>query len=582
MPSPLCRRLTVSSAAENVSMPIAFASEPASKARRSGMASTRSSTVVRASSSSPTTRTSLGERVVEVGERGRGDEVEGGDDVRVGRRRLHRGGDRALRATARARTARPRFSSPLAIEMTTLPASWSAWAAAVGDGGVPHGGEHDELGVGGVVVGAGLEAGDPVAPAAPAARRRPAAAAVAVARPQRSRRGPTRPAAPRCPAPPVPSPPTRRCCMPRASHTPRPRTPAPRPPTCPSIRRTGDDLTPSAAVERHLIRCASCHTARHVIECDSPPSRRRPARARHHARRRSHVRRRRDHSSALAPRPAASSPCARGVYRVGGSPRDAGSSTLLAACLAAGPEARRVVPVGGRALGARGVRAATASRSRSSGADRARLEGVVVHETHVFGPRARRDRRRHPGRRRSRARSATSPRSCRPWMVERAVDEALRRKIVTLRRPRACRGAISTGRGRRRCTVMREILEHRAPGLRPGRERPRAAHRRPARARRASRARRMQHRVADRRAALPDRSLLPGRSGSRSSTTAGSSTRVVGVRRRPGARQRARAARVRSSCASRRSRRRSAIVDTVGAALDRASRQLTAACAREL
>ena len=51
------------------------------------------------------------------------------------------------------------------MEMTIFPASWSAWARAVGDRGVPDGGEDDQVGGGGVVVGARLEARDPIGPA---------------------------------------------------------------------------------------------------------------------------------------------------------------------------------------------------------------------------------------------------------------------------------------------------------------------------------------------------------------------------------------------------------------------------------
>ena len=91
------------------------------------------------------------------------------------------------------------------MEITALPASWSAWARGGGHRGVPDGGEHDEVGVGGVVVGAGLEAGDPVAPALPQLvddLLRP----LALPRPDARRRGPTlasRAAMPR-PAGPVP------------------------------------------------------------------------------------------------------------------------------------------------------------------------------------------------------------------------------------------------------------------------------------------------------------------------------------------------------------------------------------------
>jgi very-short-patch-repair endonuclease len=56
-------------------------------------------------------------------------------------------------------------------------------------------------------------------------------------------------------------------------------------------------------------------------------------------------------------------------------------------------------------------------------------------------------------------------------IVERAVDESLRRKIVTLRSLRHVAEDLE-GRGRLRCTVMREILEHRLPGYNPGESEP--------------------------------------------------------------------------------------------------------------
>jgi very-short-patch-repair endonuclease len=56
-------------------------------------------------------------------------------------------------------------------------------------------------------------------------------------------------------------------------------------------------------------------------------------------------------------------------------------------------------------------------------------------------------------------------------MVERAVDEALRRKLVRI--PEIVDAAsVLEGRGRLRCTVMREILERRQPGYEPGESAP--------------------------------------------------------------------------------------------------------------
>ena len=52
-------------------------------------------------------------------------------------------------------------------------------------------------------------------------------------------------------------------------------------------------------------------------------------------------------------------------------------------------------------------------------------------------------------------------------MVERAVDDALRRRLVTLR-ALALSPTLLDGRGRLRCTATRGILEERQPGFDPG------------------------------------------------------------------------------------------------------------------
>ena len=59
------------------------------------------------------------------------------------------------------------------------------------------------------------------------------------------------------------------------------------------------------------------------------------------------------------------------------------------------------------------------------------------------------------------------------WLVERAVDEALRRRLTTIRAMTAVARSLP-GSGRRRSTVMREILERRQPGYEPGDSAPEA------------------------------------------------------------------------------------------------------------
>jgi hypothetical protein len=157
----------------------------------------------------------------------------------------------------------------------------------------------------------------------------------------------------------------------------------------------------------------------------------------------------------------------KGVYRVAGAP-GSWEQSLLAACLAVPGSA-----VSFRAAAALwdfesfprdGLEITVPERSRR------RLDGVIVHDSAVVGNLHRATVMGIP---------VTSPARTlcdltaveRPWKVERAVDEALRRKLVSLR-------ALATvaeelhGRGRRRCTMMREILEHRLPGSHPGESEP--------------------------------------------------------------------------------------------------------------
>ena len=92
---------------------------------------------------------------------------------------------------------------------------------AVGDRGVPDGGEHDQLGVGGVVVAARLEPGDLVAPAL-AELVDDLRGTFPLARPDASPGGPTAASRVAIPRPAGPVPPNTPMCMPRASHSPTP------------------------------------------------------------------------------------------------------------------------------------------------------------------------------------------------------------------------------------------------------------------------------------------------------------------------------------------------------------------------
>ena len=154
-----------------------------------------------------------------------------------------------------------------------------------------------------------------------------------------------------------------------------------------------------------------------------------------------------------------------GVYRAAGSP-ESWEQLVLAACLA-----------GGRGAVASFRSAAwlwtlpnferpdnieiTVPRSR-----RARLPGVIVHDTRVQG-------RLHTMRSdgipiTTPARTLCDLTACAPsWTVEKAVDDALRRRLTTLRLLERVFLQLAN-RGRRRSTVMRAILEARLPGFDPG------------------------------------------------------------------------------------------------------------------
>lgn len=156
-------------------------------------------------------------------------------------------------------------------------------------------------------------------------------------------------------------------------------------------------------------------------------------------------------------------PVRRGVYRVGGVP-ESWEQQLLAACLHAGPEVRASFGSAAALCGFEGF-PRQGLEVTHFGSRPSVIEGVVVHESAVFD--ARHVTRVNGIPTTSVARtlcdlSAVAPKRS----VERAVDDALRRKIVRLTDILVV-ARLLEGRGRRRCTVMREILEHRQPGYDP-------------------------------------------------------------------------------------------------------------------
>jgi hypothetical protein len=156
-------------------------------------------------------------------------------------------------------------------------------------------------------------------------------------------------------------------------------------------------------------------------------------------------------------------PVRRGVYRVAGAPAT-WLQELAAACLAR-PGAYASFRTAAALWGLESFER-SALEITVPGSSRARLHGVVVHESRVVGSRHITTVDCIPA-------STVARTLCDltavvgPWQVERAVDEALRKKLVSLRTLGAAADDLA-GRGRRRCTVMREILEHRTPGYDPG------------------------------------------------------------------------------------------------------------------
>jgi hypothetical protein len=161
-------------------------------------------------------------------------------------------------------------------------------------------------------------------------------------------------------------------------------------------------------------------------------------------------------------------PVRRGVYRMAGAP-ETWEQRLLAACMAAGPEARASVRSAAALHQLEGF-ARLPLEITHFGARPCPMDGVVIHETSVFDV-------AHVARIDGIPVTSVARTLCdltaveRDWVVERAVDEALRRKIVRLEDIADVADHLE-GRGRRRCTVMRDLLDHRRPGYDPGESHP--------------------------------------------------------------------------------------------------------------
>jgi very-short-patch-repair endonuclease len=157
-------------------------------------------------------------------------------------------------------------------------------------------------------------------------------------------------------------------------------------------------------------------------------------------------------------------PLYRSISRIAGVP-DSWRQRLLAVCLAAGPEAyasfRSAAALHGFERFDEQELEITHFGHRPSA-----IAGALIHESAVFD-------RTHLSKIDGIPVTSVARTLCdltaivRPWMVERVVDEALRRKSVTLERLARIAEDLE-GRGRHKCTVMREILEHRVQGYHPG------------------------------------------------------------------------------------------------------------------
>ena len=156
-------------------------------------------------------------------------------------------------------------------------------------------------------------------------------------------------------------------------------------------------------------------------------------------------------------------PVRRGVYRVAGAP-ESWHQFVLAACLAR-PGACASFATAAALWGIPGFDP-VGLEITVPGFNRARLEHVIVHESTVWAD-------IHTARC---ARIPVTSVVCTlcdlsvvlgPSQLGRLVDDALRRKLVTMRQFARVASELE-GRGRHRCTTTRRVLNERAPGYQPG------------------------------------------------------------------------------------------------------------------
>jgi hypothetical protein len=163
-------------------------------------------------------------------------------------------------------------------------------------------------------------------------------------------------------------------------------------------------------------------------------------------------------------------PVRRGVYRVAGSP-ESWEQQLAASCLA-------------RTGSFASFRAAAALWSLAGfdcdtleitvpAGQRARLAGVIVHQSEYLGDGHTATRSRIPVTSVARTLCDLSalPTLVSPSLIERALDDAIRRKLLSVRAYKRIAEELASP-GRRRATVTRDIWERRTNGWQPGDSQP--------------------------------------------------------------------------------------------------------------
>jgi hypothetical protein len=153
----------------------------------------------------------------------------------------------------------------------------------------------------------------------------------------------------------------------------------------------------------------------------------------------------------------------RGVYRLAGSP-ESWEQMVLAACLACRDAVVSFVTAAVLwyvpGLERDGIELTVPRVQRIV------LDGVTVHQTTVWGP-------HHHGMRGAVPVTSMARTLCDlsshlgPGRLGFAVDDAIRRKVMTLRQYEAVAAELD-GQGRKRCTTTRKVLEERTAGYQPG------------------------------------------------------------------------------------------------------------------